>query len=651
MKTKLIALAAVAVCLGLGAMPARAFDFFGLFGAPEKAEPSAEAVAYDISFTGLDDAGALDQNLKDASNSWRLRLEPPSTGAGLARRVVADFPRLADALWANGYYNATVRASIAGARVGPDGHGGEAAAIAAEHCRGALLAPIVFEIEPGPQFHLRKLDVLDARTHAPIDRELFSRQAFELAPEEPARAAALVTRQAQWVDELRAKSYPLAKVVKVTPLVRHDENVVDVTITLDPGPRAGIGGVRVEGSPNVDPAVIRSFVYLEEGEDYSPKRLADTRKSVSQIEAIGGVKVEDAQDHLDAAGHMPISVQTTERKEHAVGVSANYSNTDGPALRSYWMDRNLFGGAERLRFDLEGGLAPIGGASAAPKLSDVKWSDVIGRAGASFLKPALMGTRNDLLVDAAAVRERTDYYAANYGTGTIALRHRFAETASVQGGVQIEGGHTFDAWGSHAYTLFGFPLSANYDSTDSPMAPTRGIRAVANVTPYVKALSNGVGMVQSKGQISGYYALDDDAWHILAGRLAAGSIVGANIADIPASHRFFAGGGGSVRGYVYKSISPDNGFGFPTGGRSLFEASAEARIKVTQNIGVVPFIDAGSAFAAPYPDFRTTLRAGAGLGLRYYTPIGPIRFDVATPVNRRPGDGKFAIFIGIGESF
>jgi translocation and assembly module TamA len=649
--SKGLAIVLFAVWVGFPAAPARAFDFFGLFGAPEKAEPSPDTIAYDISFTGLDEADGLAQNLKEASNGWRLRLESPSTGVELARRVVADFPRLAAALWANGYYNATVHAEVAGTLVEPDGRGTEAAALAAQIYKGAALAPVVFTIALGPQFRLRSLEVLDARTHAPIDRALLSQKALEWPEGEPARAATLVARQAQWVDELRASSYPLAKIVAAKPVVRHDAHVVDVTFILDPGPRAGVGDVRLDGSPNIDPAVIRSFVYLEEGEAYSPKRLAETRKSVAQIEAVGGVKVEDAQDHLDAAGNMPILVQTTERKEHALGVSANYANTDGPALRGYWTDRNLFGGAERLRFDVEGGLAPIGGASAAPNLSDVKWSDVIGRASASFLKPALFGSRDDLLVDAAAVRERTDYYAANYGTGTIALRHRLAETVSVQGGLQIEGGDTFDAWGRHDYTLLGFPLAANYDSTDSPMAPTRGIRAVANVTPYVKALPNSVGMVQSKGQVSGYWALDDDAWRILAGRLTLGSIVGADIADIPASHRFFAGGGGSVRGYVYKSISPDNGFGFPTGGRSLFETSGEARLKITQTIGVVPFVDAGAAYATPYPDFGSTLRVGAGAGLRYYTPIGPIRLDAATPVNRRPGDGKLAIFIGLGESF
>lgn len=629
--------------------PARAFDFFGLFGAPQKAEPGPDAVAYEIEFKGLDD-GKLEQALKDASNSWRLRLDSPGSGAGLARRVVADYPRVTDALWASGYFNASVRASVAGVYVAPDGKGAEAAAAAAERYRGAELAPVVFEIDPGPLFTLRHVVVYDSRTNAPIDPALFPRKAFDSDPDDPARAAALRAREAEWIDELRDKSYPLAKVVSTRPVVFHNEHVMDVALTIDPGPKAGIGAVELSGSPGVDPAVIRSFIYLEEGEPYSPRKLADTRKSVASIEALGGVKVEDGA-HLDRNGNLPILVETSERKRHAIGASAMFSNINGPSLRAYWVDRNLFGGAERLRFDVEGGLAYYNNSAAVIAFPELKASNLVGAARLSFLKPALWGTRNDLLLDAAAVRERTVYYWAAYGNFNGAIRHRFSDKTSVQAGIEVEGGQFFDVYGLHDYSLLGFPISGTYDSTDNALAPTRGVRVNARVAPYVKALPHGVGMLESKGQASAYYALDEDAWYILAGRVAAGSIVGAPLESVPANRRFFAGGGGSVRGYRYRSISPDNGFGWATGGLSLFEASAEARLKVTQNIGIVPFLDAGAAFSTPWPDFDSTMRFAAGVGLRYYTGIGPIRVDFATPLNPRPQDSRFAIFMGIGESF
>ncbi len=457
----------VAICglsLASAAAPARAFDFFGLFGEPEKAQPKPDAVAYDIVFSGLDDNGAAERNVKDASNSWRLRLDSPAAGVGLTRRVVADYPKIAEALWASGYFNATVRASVAGVAISPEGQGADAAAAAAERYKGVGLVPVTFAIDPGPLFKLRHVVVYDARTNAPIDSALVSRKALNFDDDDPAAAAELRSREAEWVDALRDKSFPLAKVVSSRPVIYHREHVMDVAVTIDPGPKAGIGEVQLSGSPGVDPEVIRSFIYLEEGEPYSPKKLADTRKSVSRIEAIGGVKVEDGPA-LDKNGNLPILVETNERKVHALGAAAMFSNINGPSLRAYWMDRNLFGGAERLRFDLEGGLAYYANSSSFLAFPQLKASNLVGVAHVGFIKPALYGTRNDLLLDASLVRERTVYYWAAYGNFNGAIRHRFSDAASIQAGVEVEGGQFHDVYGLHDYSLLGFPVSGNYDST------------------------------------------------------------------------------------------------------------------------------------------------------------------------------------------
>jgi len=158
-------------------------------------------------------------------------------------------------------------------------------------------------------------------------------------------------------------------------------------------------------------------------------------------------------------------------------------------------------------------------------------------------------------------------------------------------------------------------------------------------------------MFESKARASTYYSIDEAARIVLAGRAAVGSVSGAALDQIPANHRFYAGGGGSVRGYRYRSLSPLGPTGEVIGGRSLFEASFEARFKITDTIGLVPFLDMGSAFQSAYPDFKEQMRYAAGLGLRYYTAVGPIRLDVATPLNPRDGDKAWALYIGIGQAF
>ncbi|RUX63828.1 BamA/TamA family outer membrane protein, partial [Mesorhizobium sp. M7A.F.Ca.CA.004.08.2.1] len=119
---------------------------------------------------------------------------------------------------------------------------------------------------------------------------------------------------------------------------------------------------------------------------------------------------------------------------------------------------------------------------------------------------------------------------------------------------------------------------------------------------------------------------------------------------VPADRRFYSGGGGSVRGYAYQGIGPKDFTGQPIGGLSFFETSVEMRIAITDTIGIVPFVDAGTVSTKSAPDF-SDVKVGAGVGLRYVTPFGPLRIDAAVPLNRDPGDPHFGIYAGIGQAF
>ena len=634
--------ASLAASLGLATantliLPAAGLDLrnpFGLFAPEDTAPVNADTVAYQLAFEGLAENMDLQRALQDVSTLYRLRQEPPPDGDGLVRRAKADLPRLTEALWGVGYYDGQVSILIDDAALS------DIAGRRAERYRGRAAVPVRILVDRGALFTLISVVAVDAHTGAPFDPGVLPSRVLRFGADEPARSSTVVGIEARLVDYFRARGHPFAKVVQRDPVVDHRNKTLAVTLIVDPGPRAGIGAVAVRGARDVDPAVVRSLIYAEPGDPYSPKAVADVRKSVARIEALGSVRVREGEAP-DPQGNLPLFVDVTERPSQLLGVSARYSSIDGPGVSGYWADRNLFGGAERLRLDADLFFTQGG----------FDRSDLGGRFSASFLKPALWGTRNDFLFDAFVARDVTVGYNSESTGATAAIRHRFSDTFSVQAGFESETGEATDVLGRINYTLVGLPVALTYDSTDSLLDPTRGVRFTASATPYPGFLGSNPGMFVTKERASTYYAIDEEARYVLASRIGFGSIAGADLTDIPADRRFYAGGGGSVRGFVYKSLGPQTPFGQPIGGRSLLEGSLEARIKVTESIGIVPFVDAGNAFSSPLPDFHETIRVSAGLGVRYYTGIGPIRLDVAFPINRERRDSVAAVYIGVGQAF
>ncbi|HEU4805404.1 MAG TPA: BamA/TamA family outer membrane protein, partial [Nitrobacter sp.] len=647
-RKNLVATARLVLCGGFATIgiagwslcePVRASDLFGLFGSDNPPPVSATALSYRLEIEARTTDGKEDddaeQALQDASAAYRLRQDPPADGEGLARRLQADTNPLLDALWGLGRYNAEVDVTVDGIPVTRDETGLAAAARRAESFRNREIVPVKIAARLGPVFKLRTVDVDYPREMA---SQRLPRRAFPLKPGDPAISADLRAAQVKLIDWFRSNGYPLAKIADVKATVDHAAAAMDFRLRVEAGPKAGIGHVAIAGSGDIDPRVVATHVHLREGEPYSPERLALVKTSIAKIPAIGGIRIREG-DRLDANGNVPIFIDVTERPKHAAGLSARYSTIDGPGVSTYYEHRNLFGNAERLRLEASASLLRRVDGTSYSNFSDLRASDFGARFTATFIKPGLYGTPNDLLVELTAFRERVGNnhlggYTNDTVRGTVGAIHRFSEIASVQAGLQVEQSQSRDVLGRVDATLIGFTASGRYDTTDNLLDPTRGVRLAATVNAYPKLMGSTIDLYEARLAGSAYYSLDEEANSVLAGRLAVGSLGGAPLASIPDAHRFFSGGGGSVRGYGFNTISPMM-FGQIIGGRSLVEGSAEIRVKVAPTIGIVPFIDFGTAFSSSLPNFDDYVGYGAGVGLRYLTPVGPIRLDVATPLNPR----------------
>ena len=632
---------------------ANAFDFFGLWGSGDSPPPISNAeIGYAVTIDVAGGDAELASAIMDASSIYKLRHDAPPDGDTLARRAVRDFAPLIDALWGAGYYDASVTIAIDQAALTIGSKDITAFSRVADAYRNRAVAPIVIKVVPGALFKLRIIRILNGT--AEFSRDELPQSIIGLKLGDPAVASDLRAAQARIVDHFRKSGHPFAKVRSIAPTVDHAAHVMDVAIDVAPGPMAPFGDATFVGPKTFDAAIARSFLYIAPGDPYSPASIDEAKASIREIPAVGSVRVTEG-GALDAYGRLPTQFEVDDRLRHAIGVSAKYSTTDGPAAQAYWEDRNLFGGAERLRLQADLNYAPSTGG-AGVKLTHLRPDDIGGRVSMSFLKPALGGSRNDLLIDAYGERVSTNSprfvgYTANDEDLTIALRHRFNAELSVQAGIEAQRGVSRDALGKIDYGLIGVPVSATYDSTDSKLDPTRGVRLNASAVGFPTPLGSSLNLAQVKARASGYYSLDADSRFVLAGRMAFGTMSGPPLAAIPANWRFYSGGGGSVRGYAYDTLGPIGPGGAVVGGKSLFETSAELRVKLTQTIGVVPFFDAGNAFTSRLPNLRRPLQMSAGLGLRYFTAVGPIRLDIATPINPRRGDGRLAVYVSIGQAF
>ncbi len=630
-ETAIISVRALAVVLLVAtfAPQAAALEIFGirLFGEEEPKTLPPDAVSYTLRF----DVTPLDSDLKDtlqeASILHTMKDEVPPDMAALVSRAMSDRARLVAALYENARYGGTVAISINGQRLQdiraiPNGGGRKTARVAVK-------------IDAGPVFRFGRIDIRTTRSYpegpgnAPAD--------YGLKRGGEARSTSVIAAGQRLVDAWRDAGHPFAKLVQEEAVADHPNKRLDVTLVVDPGPLAVFGRVDVRGTERMDPDFVRRQTGIVAGTRYSPAVLKRARERISQLDVFETIRIREG-DHLDATGGLPVTVSVEEKKRRFVGASANWSSIDGGGAEVYWGHRNLFGEAEKLRLN-----------AAVSQLGNGGMSNLEYEVGAQFTKPGIFDPDTDLTASVKAVREHPEAYKSTGIFTAVGLTHRFDKYLTASLGVEGQVSKAEDAFGTHRYNLVGVPANVAYDTRDNPLNATKGMRAVFQLVPFLDVKDIHT-FVLGRADASTYVALDEKKRYILAGRVAAGFIAGTGIENVPPDRRFFAGGGGSIRGYAYRNVGPRLD-GDVVGGRSLLEASAEFRARITESIGLVPFVDLGAVSESPYPGSDMVFKIGVGLGLRYYTSFGPIRLDFAVPLSPDKDDPDFALYVGLGQAF
>ncbi len=612
-----------ASALAAESQPAAAFELFGikLWGSSNDEDADiVDPLRYAVTITAPDADKALVKKLENASALKGDEDRPVSGSLGLMAKARSDREQLVAALCRC----AAAKALSPSAR--------RQAARRRRLQLTGVAQPIqrLITIAAGPKFTLGNIRLEgDAAGLMSADYGLISGG--------DAGSGAVLKAEALIVRTLKEQGRPLAKVTDRQIVADHATSTLDVTLTVAAGPVAGYGATTVEGTEKVDRDFTEYMTGLKRGKQYSPQEISDARDRLLALEVFNSVTFKEA-DKLDADGNIPIGVQVSERKPRYFGLGGTFSNTEGLGLEGYWGHRNLFGHAEKLRID--GAISGIG----SNNLSDLNYN-----AGIMFEKPGVIGPASKFFASVKTVLEHPDAYDHFSIKGSTGLSYELDKKQTVSAEVALDYSRIHDAFGKHKYLIASIPLQYVYDNRDNRLNPTSGFRVLAYAEPSYDIMS-GAAFLKLKGEGSAYQSLDTASKFVLAERVAVGSIVGTGLENVPADRRFYSGGGGSVRGYAYQGIGPKDFNGQPIGGLSFFETSVEMRIAVTDTIGIVPFVDAGTVSTKSVPNF-SDVKVGAGVGLRYVTPFGPLRIDAAVPLNRDPGDPHFGIYAGIGQAF
>ena len=572
--------------------------------------PEAKAdLPYEVTISVAGDSD-LEETLRAASLLVEQSERAPPTELALRRRIDQDAEQLRQVLRAEGYYAATLDARLDLER---------------------QPAEVTIEVDPGPRYQLDQVSLIgpDGRT---LDSLKIGLDKIRLELGQPARSADVLQAEQEITLLLAERGYPLASVPDRKAIVDHEKRSMSVTYVVDPGPHADFGEVRITGTDELDDDFVKNRLSWKPGDRYDRRELEETRKRLIRSELFTSVKIAPAPE-VEPDGTVPILIEVSERKPRSVGAAIDWSSSEGFGAEASWEHRNLAGHAERLETTLRLSQLLIG-ANATLRLPDA-------------VRPDL-----DVVAAAGIEREETEAFTARRITGSAGLEQRFSSRLSAGLGLSVSLEQEDDDEGENAFTLIGAPAFLRYDGTDDPLDPASGVRASAAVTPYYALFAETDTFLRSEAIASAYYALDERERYVLAALGRVGSIWGAGRQELPASVRFYAGGGGSVRGYGFQELGPLDEDIDPLGGRSVIEFGGEMRIRITETIGVVPFVEGGNVYVDTLPEvYQFDFRYAAGLGLRYYTAIGPLRLDVAVPLDRRETDDPFQFYISLGQAF
>ena len=572
-------------------------------------------IAYNAELKGVESEKIRDL-MKEALEVYRREADGAPSLAFLRRRAQGDVDLAIKIMRSFGYFEAAVDVDVDEAEEG------------AEDARA--VATLI--VTPGPQYTLEdhRFILTEPGPGAPPEPVIAASVGSPVG--KAARAGRILAAEQNAVAEFRDAGRIYAKRLGRDAVADPETDTILVETVIATGAQYRYGPTTFEGAPSVEREYLRTYIPWEEGDVVDLEQLAEVQRDLIRTELfnIGSAKPPAEPPEGDVA---PVTVTLEEAPPRTISGGVRYNTDVGPAVRGGFEHRNLFGENETVTIEALVGLEE--------QSLDTR-----------YRVPQFRRSGQDLVFGFDVRRIQDDAFDELGGTIAAGLERELTPQLTVGAGVLFELSQIEDAQGESLSQLFGAPVFATFDDTNDRLDPTRGFRLRGSVTPFAGRVDETpVTFVIADASASAYYNISGDGAYVLAGRGRLGSIIAGDLGVVSANRRLYSGGGGSVRGYRERFIGPLDASNDPTGGLSVAEAGLELRARVSSAIGVAGFVEAGAVSEEVFPALDEGVQIAVGGGVRYFSPVGPLRFDVGVPVNPRDADDLFQVYISIGQAF
>lgn len=566
-----------------------------------------------------DDVAAV---IRDASLVASMQSEGQSNPQDILAAARADYGRILSALYAKGHYSASIRITV----------DGREAALIPPVDTPTTISAIVIAVDAGPRFRFNHVNI------GPLPGGTSLPGGFRTGqPAESGRVGEAVDVS---IREWREQGHAKAALADESVVADHAAALLDVDLALSPGPKLRFGPLTVEGEVRMRERRIRKIAGLPEGQVFSDSALRKAEERLRRTGIFSSVTLTEG-DQISLPDLLGVTAIVVEQKPRRYSLGAEIASLDGLAVEGSWIHRNLLGGGERLK--LEASATNIGSGA----------SGIDYAFGVTLDRPATLGPDTSAGLNLGYVHlDETDYSIDGFEFG-LSFVHLFSDKLTGKAGLSYTYQTGRDPGGDFTYRNLSLPVGLTWDQRDNARDSKSGFFVDATAMPFLGFGTTGSGL---RGTVDGrlYRSIDAGGRVVLALRAQAGAVIGPTLLQTPRDLLFFSGGGGTVRGQPYRSLGIPvfKGMGpqFNIGGRYFLAGSVELRVKVSEKIGLVGFVDAGSVGLDGFLDGLVDPHAGAGLGLRYDTGFGPLRLDVAAPISGTTDDG-IQIYIGLGQAF